>query len=110
MHQAKTFDAVFRFKRQVRGNFVQIYAMPNDLPFSRLGLIVPKKVERDAVKRNWIKRQLRETFRTFQSDCDNVVQMDGIMRIRRPVTTDISRTQFIAEIRLLMHRLQLCHD
>jgi len=109
--QAKTFDAVFRFKRQARGNFVQIYAMPNGLPFSRLGLIVPKKIERGAVKRNRIKRQLREMFRTFQSGTDNTtVQMDWIMRIRRPVTTDISRAQFTAEVRLLMHRLQLCHD
>ncbi len=87
---------------------MQIYAMPNGLSFSRLGLIVPKKIERGAVKRNRIKRQLRETFRTFQND--NLVQMDWIMRMRRPVTANISRAQFVTEIRLLMYRLQQCHD
>ncbi len=109
MHQAKDFDAIFRFKHQARGNFVQIYARPNGLSFSRLGLIVPKKVECGAVKRNRIKRQLRETFRTSQRQRDDIVHMDWIMRIRRPIAPNIS-TQFTAEIKLLMHQLQQCHD
>ncbi|MCB1948497.1 MAG: ribonuclease P protein component [Burkholderiales bacterium] len=108
LHHAKAFSAVFRYRHQVRGNYVQVYAKPNGLSFSRLGLIVSKKVERSAVKRNRIKRILRETFRTFQS-CDNAVQMDWVMRQQLPISAEISR-QLIAEIRLLMQQLQKCHD
>ena len=70
--------------------------------------MVSKKVERSAVRRNKIKRLLRETFRTFQQDSDTT-KMDWIMRLRRPIT-EIGTTQFIAEIELLMHQLQQCPD
>ncbi|MDR4516806.1 MAG: ribonuclease P protein component [Nitrosomonas sp.] len=108
LHQAEAFAEVFRFRRQVRGGYVQIYAKPNGLPFSRLGLIVSRKVERAAVKRNRAKRLLRETFRTFQRN-NNTMEMDWIMRLKCPVTAERS-TEFIAEVRLLMHQLQQCHD
>lgn len=108
MHNADAFAAVFRCQHQARSKHVQVYAKPNGLPYSRLGLIVPKKVERKAVKRNRTKRLLRETFRTFQHNAYNK-KMDWVMRLRRPITKDIS-AQFIAEIRLLMHQLQQCHD
>lgn len=87
---------------------MQIYARPNNLPNSRLGLVVSKKVERSAVKRNRIKRLFRETFRTSQTDNDWVA-MDWIMRLKRPVAKKDS-VQFVAEIRLLMNQLQQCHD
>nr|WP_280523857.1 ribonuclease P protein component [Nitrosomonas aestuarii] len=108
LHDAAAFAAVFRFRHQVRSHYVQIYAKPNGLPYSRLGIIVSKKVERGAVKRNWIKRLFRETFRTFQNN-SGTEQMDWVMRLRHPVSADIA-TQFTAEIRLLMHQLQKCHD
>ncbi|WP_245738835.1 ribonuclease P protein component [Nitrosomonas marina] len=106
---ANAFAAVFNYRHQARGNYIQVYAKPNGLSFSRLGLIVSKKVERSAVKRNRIKRVFRETFRTFQG-CGNTVQMDWVMRLQLPITADISK-QFNAEIRLLMHQLlKKCHD
>jgi len=73
-----------------------------------MGLVVSKKVERGAVKRNRIKRLFRETFRTSQQDF-GVTGMDWIMRLRRPVAKTDS-AQFVAEIRLLMNQLQRCHD
>ncbi|HBV21442.1 MAG TPA: ribonuclease P protein component [Nitrosomonas sp.] len=108
LNDAAAFAAVFRFQHQARSNYVQICAKPNGLPYSRLGLIVSKKVERGSVKRNWIKRLFRETFRTFQVN-NGTEQMDWVMRLRRPVSADIA-TEFTAEVRLLMHQLQKCHD
>lgn len=50
--------------RQARSNaFFQVYARPNDLGHSRLGLVVGKKVAKRAVRRNYIKRTVREWFR-----------------------------------------------
>ncbi|WP_256250708.1 ribonuclease P protein component [Nitrosomonas sp. Nm51] len=107
LRHANAFAAVFRYKHQSRGIYIQVYAKPNGLSFSRLGLIVPKKVERSAVKRNRIKRLLRETFRTFQYG--NAAQMDWVMRLQLPITAEVSK-RLTAEIRLLMHQLQKCHD
>ena len=107
LRHAADFAAVFRFRHQASSQHIQIYAKPNDLPYSRIGLVVSKKVERGAVRRNKVKRVLRETFRTYQQD--KALGMDWVLRLRRPVT-EISTTQFMAEIKLLMHQLQQCPD
>jgi len=80
---------------------------PNELGFARLGLIVSKKIERHAVKRNWIKRILRETFRRNRFS-DQTNEIDWIIRLRRPVARNES-IKLATETRLLMHQLQQCH-
>ncbi|MEJ5301430.1 MAG: ribonuclease P protein component [Thermodesulforhabdaceae bacterium] len=57
------FDLVKEKGKKVKGRFFIINYMPNNLPFSRLGLVVPKKYYRKAVKRNRLKRCVREWFR-----------------------------------------------
>lgn len=58
----KEFQKVFDEGRIFRNNELLVYAMPNGMDKSRLGLVVGKKVG-NAVKRNRIKRILREAFR-----------------------------------------------
>ncbi len=74
-----------------------------------MGLIVSKKIERHAVKRNWIKRILRETFRKNRhNEHGQLRKMDWVIRLRRPVTKDES-IQLATETKLLMFQLQQCH-
>lgn len=80
---------------------------PNGLGYARLGLIVSKKIERHAVKRNWIKRILRETFRRNRFS-DQTNEIDWIIRLRRPVARNGS-IKLATETRLLMLQLQQCH-
>ncbi len=58
----RAFARVFGGRRSAANAFVVVYAMPNDLSFSRLGLTVGRK-HGPAVRRNRIKRLLREAFR-----------------------------------------------
>lgn len=62
-----TFAAVYDARvREVRGPLV-IYAKPNSLSHSRIGLSVSRRVG-TAPRRNRIKRLLRESFRLLQNE------------------------------------------
>ncbi len=111
MHKATEFAAVINLKNQASGDLIQVYAKQNGLAYERIGLIVSKKIERHSVKRNWIKRILRETFRKNRSNDYEYVncRMDWVIRLRRSVSKNES-IQLVKEIQLLMTKLQQCHD
>jgi ribonuclease P protein component len=58
----RQFRAVYDQGRRVRGVYVTVFGLPNRLGHSRVGFTVTKKLG-GAVKRNRIKRILREIYR-----------------------------------------------
>lgn len=104
LHKAKEFSSAIQFRCSASSEFLQIFAKPNDLTHSRLGLIVAAKIEQLATKRNRAKRLLRELFRKQQRD---LVGLDLVIRLRRPVARDDS-SRMIDEGRALMIQLQRC--
>lgn len=52
----------YRQGRRVRGHVARIYYLPNQRAFSRLGVVVSKRVSKKATDRNWHKRVIREWF------------------------------------------------
>ena len=67
LHGPAQFSAVYDAKvREARGP-LNVYALPNGLPHPRLGISIGRHVG-TAVKRNLIKRRLREAFRLMQHD------------------------------------------
>lgn len=80
--------------RQARSNaFFQVYARPNDLDHGRLGLVVGKKVAKRAVRRNYIKRTVREWFRLNQHQ---LAGMDYVVRAKQVFTREQSREAVMA--------------
>jgi ribonuclease P protein component len=78
------FAAVFDAKvRESRGPLT-IYAKPNDLGHSRLGLSISRKVG-TAVRRNRIKRLLRESFRLMQHDLPSGYDLVVVVRPHEPL-------------------------
>ncbi len=49
-----------------------VLATPNQLQHARLGLAISRKVARNAVARNRIKRVIRESFRHWQTRLDSL--------------------------------------
>ncbi|GBD12748.1 Ribonuclease P protein component [bacterium HR24] len=62
LHGRKAFDQVFRRGRVYRHELVVLRVLPNGLPYSRLGLVVSKRLGKATV-RNRAKRRLREAVR-----------------------------------------------
>ncbi len=54
------FDVVFRGGRTLRGDFLMAKVLENQLPASRFGFVVSKKVSGKAIIRNKVKRRLRD--------------------------------------------------
>jgi ribonuclease P protein component len=75
------------FQRVLRGRKIsrkhgqcRLYGMPNDIDIPRLGLIISKRSVRKAVRRNRLKRIVRESFRLhahLMPPLDLVIQLTG---------------------------------
>jgi len=65
LHLQREFDAVYRAKCRKNLWPLTVYGRPNGLEYSRLGLSVNRRVG-NAVRRNRIKRLLRESFRLMR--------------------------------------------
>lgn len=61
------FSSVFSLRQARSTALFQVYARPNELGHARVGLVVGKKVHKRAVRRNYIKRTVREWFRLNQA-------------------------------------------
>jgi ribonuclease P protein component len=62
------FDAVYALRRRVVDDCFSINVARNELGFARLGLSIGAKAVGDAVARNRVKRQVRESFRREASE------------------------------------------
>ncbi|WP_255369633.1 ribonuclease P protein component [Nitrosovibrio sp. Nv17] len=104
LHRADEFSSVIRFRCSVSGKFLQVFASPNELAHSRLGMVIPGRIERLAVSRNRVKRLLRETFRARQSE---LAGLDLVVRLRCKVLRQDTQ-QLVEEAEMLMLRVQRC--
>lgn len=69
------FDHVFNQAKKVTVSDFTLLYRNNEVGYSRLGLVIPKKIIAKAHDRNYIKRLIRETFRLRQDlpSCDIIV-------------------------------------
>lgn len=61
---------LFQKGRLSKKGFIIIRFLPNDLGYNRLAISVPKRRIASAVKRNLIKRRIREIYRLHKSEIE----------------------------------------
>ena len=73
----KDFDLIFKKGRKAYSPFFGVRTIPNNLDIQRFAVLVSKKVSKKAVKRNRIKRVIREAIKTnaslFPENTDTVL-------------------------------------
>jgi len=89
LSRSRDFDAVYRQGRSASSRFLVLYWFPQEEPADpRFGFSVPRSVG-DAVRRNRIKRQLRELWRARLA---NVPPGHDYVLIARPGLSDAVET------------------
>ena len=77
----KDFARVFAAKCSQADPALVVYVAPNDLAWSRLGCSVSKKIG-NAVQRNYVRRRIREAFRTQKHDLPRGLDIICIARLK----------------------------
>ena len=75
------FSSVFNLRKRIANKHLVMRYRPNDYNSPRLGLIVAKKTAKLAVKRNYMRRVVRELFRLNQHQLpavDLVIQVQKV--------------------------------
>lgn len=104
LRKADDISSVFGFKCRVSSEHLVALGKPNYLEFPRLVIMVAKKTNRLAVRRNYMRRVVRECFRKNRS---NLISLDIVLRI----TKTFEKQDFNLinqEINQIFNRLSKC--
>lgn len=83
------FSSVFNLRNRIATPYLVMRFKPNTFNRPRLGLIVAKKTAKLAVKRNYMRRVIRELFRLSQHDLPAI---DLVIQAQKP----FEKTEFSA--------------
>ncbi len=80
----RAFSAVFDHRARRSAGPLTVYARPNDLPWSRLGISISRRAG-SAVQRNRLKRLLREAFRLSRPELPTGYDWVVVVRSHEPM-------------------------
>jgi ribonuclease P protein component len=97
----RDFELVFKEGANVASKYLVMYARPNELSISRLGLSVSKKIGK-AVTRNRVKRLLRESMRKLLEGLP--LNYDFVL-VARKSSAGRELDEFVHEIRTFLPKI-----
>jgi len=102
LRKTDEYSSVFAFRKVIKGRFFVLHYRPSETGITaRLGVVVAKKLARQAVQRNFIKRIARDLFRHVRA---TLPCHDLILRVHAPVAL-ASRAELRADMQQVLRRL-----
>lgn len=98
------FAATYERGVRISDGCLSLTALPNDRPTSRLGLAVSKRCG-NAVRRNRLKRRLREVFRQSRADLPTGLDLVVQPRADTPLKLDILRQSLASLVKRAAKKL-----
>jgi len=95
---ADDFSSVFNYRKRLSSSHLYIHYCPNNFRYYRLGFVVAKKIEKLAVKRNYMRRSLREVIKQH---FPKIVAFDIVVRVHNSFYKDAFH-EIENEIKLLL--------
>jgi ribonuclease P protein component len=81
------FTNVFNHRKRLSSSNLFLYYCPNKIGAFRLGFVVPKRIERLAVRRNYMRRSLREIFKIIFKK-NKIQSFDFVVSIKKSFYKD----------------------
>ena len=88
------FSSVFNLRKRIAAPYLVMRYKPNELDRPRLGLIVAKKTAKLAVKRNYMRRVIRELFRLNQHDLPAIDLVIQVQKTFEKTQFDVIKQEF----------------
>lgn len=95
------FSSVFNFRKRIATSHLVVHYQPNAQQKPRLGLVVSKKKAKHAVRRNYMRRVLRELFRLRQHE---IAPVDLVITVQNTFAKSDFR-QITLEFDMLISKL-----
>jgi ribonuclease P protein component len=105
LRKKKDIDNVLRNKssKSAAVSFLSVRFLANELPYSRIGFVVSKKISKKAVIRNKVKRRLREISRNIIKDFEKGFD---IVVFTKPEIANCDFNQIKNALELLLKKVQ----
>ncbi len=103
LKKRREFERVYKNGRRCWNKTFVIYVLPNRINITRLGLTVSKKVGK-SVKRNRVKRLIRESFRLSQ---EQIMPGYDIVVVAQPRAYGLKCQQAQRDLLLLLRRARI---
>ena len=87
------FSLVYRKGNYFVGKYLTLYALSTNRDKKRIGITVSKKTLKKSTKRNRVKRLIKEVYRQYESDINEIKDMIFVVRKsdRLPEYNDIRK-------------------
>jgi ribonuclease P protein component len=100
LRSAADFERVYRSGKRAGDGLFAVYALSNELGFARLGMSVSTRTVGNAVRRNRVRRIIREVFRERQRELPGV----DFVVTSRPGARDALRPAIVTSLERLIER------